>query len=489
MSVAGNSVSYPGASHDAVWRSLVFPQDYVNPRATDRYHLIVIGAGPAGLICALGAAGLGARVALIERHAMGGDCLNVGCVPSKSLLEFTHRHGPAATFDEAFEWMRSVRASIAAHDSVDRYTQLGVDVFLGDAQFLDADTVKVGDQQLHGRRVVIATGARAGMPAIDGLLDSEPLTNETVFELRKAPQNLAIIGAGAVGCELAQAFSRLDIGVTLLDWTDRVLPLESPRASAAALDALVRDGVDVRLGARIGSVARSGNATSISLECGEVRAERVVVACGRRANVETLNLDVAGIELTERGLIRVDSRLRTTNAKIYAAGDVCSTLQFTHHADAQARVVIQNALFAPTARADRLVIPHSTYMSPEIAQVGATQTLLDQANVDYLRYELDFGELDRGRAAGSVGEFAEVLVEPGKGEILGATVVAENGGELIVPICVAMTNGLSLSELGKTVFPYPTRSEYLRRIADQHNRTRLTPTVAKIMKSWLRLIE
>jgi pyruvate/2-oxoglutarate dehydrogenase complex dihydrolipoamide dehydrogenase (E3) component len=488
MSVAGETMSYPGASHDAEWRSLVFPRDYVNPRATDRYHLIVIGAGPAGLICALGAAGLGARVALIEHHAMGGDCLNVGCVPSKSLLEFTHRYGPAASFDAAFERMRSVRASVARHDSVERYTQLGVDVFLGDAQFLDADTLKVGNQQLHGRRIVIATGARAGMPAIDGLHDSAPLTNESVFELRRAPQSIAIIGAGAIGCELAQAFSRMGIEVILLDAAERVLSLESPRASAVALDALVRDGVKTELGARISSVERSGADAVISTDNGEFRAEHVVVACGRRANVETLNLDVAGVELTDAGLIRVDSRLRTTNAKIYAAGDVCSTLQFTHHADAQARVVIQNALFAPTARANRLVVPHSTYMIPEIAQVGATQASLDQANVDYLCYELDFAELDRCRAAGSAGEFAEVLIEPSKGKILGATVVAENGGELIVPICVAMTNDLSLSELGKTVFPYPTRSEYLRRIADQHNRTRLTPTVAKIMKSWLKLI-
>lgn len=488
MSVAGDTTSYPGASHDAEWRSLVFPQDYINPRATERYHLVVIGAGPAGLICALGAAGLGARVALIERQAMGGDCLNVGCVPSKSLLEFTHRHSPEASFDAAFEWMRSVRAGIAAHDSVDRYTELGVDVFLGDAQFLDAETLKVGDQQLHGRRVVIASGARATMPPIDGLSDVAALTNESVFELRRAPRDLAIIGAGAIGCELAQAFSRMGIGVTLLDVADRVLPLESHRASATALDALERDGVDVKLGVQISHVEKRGSETSIALTDGEVRCERVMVAAGRRANVETLNLDVAGVELTERGLIRVDSRLRTTNAKIYAAGDVCSTLQFTHHADAHARVVIQNALFAPTARANRLVIPHSTYLRPEIAQVGATQASLDHANVDYLRYELDFAELDRGRAAGSVGEFAEVLIEPSKGKILGATVVAENGGELIVPICVAMTNDLSLSEVGKTIFPYPTRSEYLRRIADQHNRTRLTPTVARIMKSWLRLI-
>jgi len=481
-------MSYPGAAHDAVWRSLVFPADYVNPRARDRYHLIVIGAGPAGLICALGAAGLGARVALVERHAMGGDCLNVGCVPSKALLEYTRRHGADASFDAAFSWLRAVRAGIAVHDSVDRYTGLGVDVFLGDAQFLDDATVQVGEQQLRGRRVVIATGARATLPPIDGLSDVAPLTNESVFDLRSAPRSLAIIGAGAVGCELAQAFARMGVDVTLLEAAERVLPVESPRASAAALGALVRDGVEPKLGATIRSIDKHGPDTVIVLADGEIRAERILVAAGRRANVETLNLDVAGVELTERGLIRVDTRLRTTNSKIYAAGDVCAQLQFTHHADAQARVVIQNALFVPTARADRLVIPHSTYTNPEIAQVGATASALDAAAVDYLRYELDLIELDRGRAADAVGEFVEILVEPKRGKILGATVVAANGGELIVPICVAMTSGLTLGDLGKTVFPYPTRSEYLRRIADQHNRTRLTPTIAKLMRAWLRLI-
>jgi pyruvate/2-oxoglutarate dehydrogenase complex dihydrolipoamide dehydrogenase (E3) component len=213
----------------------------------------------------------------------------------------------------------------------------------------------------------------------------------------------------------------------------------------------------------------------------------VLVATGRKANVETLNLDVAGVDLTVNGLIKVNDRLRTSNRRIYAAGDVCSRLQFTHHADAQARIVIQNALFAPLARTDRLVIPHCTYTSPEVAQVGASAPMLEEHHIDFERYRVEFGELDRGRAADDTDDYAELLVIPRAGGILGATIVAEHAGELIVPVCVAMSNRLGLGDLGKTVFPYPTRSEYLRRIADDYNRTRLTPAVAKLMRAWLRL--
>jgi pyruvate/2-oxoglutarate dehydrogenase complex dihydrolipoamide dehydrogenase (E3) component len=428
-------------------------------------------------------------VALVERKAMGGDCLNVGCVPSKALLEFTRRHPSRASFDSAFAWMREVRAGIAAHDSVQRYTENGVDVFLGDAQFIDDATLQVHDQQLRGRRFVIATGARPMVPGIPGLRETEPLTNESIFELEQAPASLAIIGAGPIGCELAQALARMGIDIALLDVASRVLPAEAPEASAAVMNALLREGVEPHLSARISRVERLRGEIRIELDGGELRAKRVLVAAGRQANVENLNLDAAGVELTQTGLVKVDERLRTTNSKIYAAGDVCSRLQFTHHADAQARVVIQNALFLPTARADRLVIPHCTYTTPEVAHVGATTSALEEQRVEFTRYAVKLGELDRGRAAGDVEDYAELLIRPRDGSILGATIVAENAGELIVPICVAMSNGLGLRELGKTVFPYPTRSEYMRRLADSYNRTRLTPTVGKLLRAWLRLID
>ena len=480
---------YPGQAHDARWRSLVFPDDHVNPRAQSKYHLVVIGAGPAGLICAIGAAGLGARVALVERQAMGGDCLNVGCVPSKALLEYTSRHPADASFEAAFAWMREVRAGIASHDSVQRYSDHGIDVFLGEARFVDGSTVEVGGQTLSARRIVIATGARAALPKIPGLDESDPLTNETVFDLREPPASLAIIGAGPIGCELGQALARLGIEIHLLDVADRVLPNEEADAAAAVAKSLISSGVKLHLGVDISRIRQTGDVTRIALEEDELRVERVLVAAGRRANTDNLNLGAAGVELNDSGLIDVDDRLRTTNSRIYAAGDVCSRLQFTHHADAHARIVIQNALFAPTARASRLVVPHCTYTNPELAHVGRSAAELEQAGSRFDRYVVRFSDLDRGRAAGDVNSYAALLVEPQRGRILGATVVAEGAGELIAPICLAMSNGLRIGDIGKTVFPYPTRSEYLRRLFDDYNRTRLTPRVKRLMQAWLRLTD
>ncbi len=488
MSDASSVNGYPGDSHDALWRSLVFPEDHVNPRARSRYHLVVIGAGPAGLICAIGAAGLGARVALVERHAMGGDCLNVGCVPSKALLEYTKRHSGEGRFEAAFAWMREVRAGIAAHDSVQRYTEHGIDVFLGEARFVDGSTVEVDNQRLSARRVVVATGARAALPGIPGLEESRPLTNETVFDLNHAPRSIAIVGAGPIGCELGQALARLNVSVHLFDVADRVLPNEEADAAAAVSKSLVTSGVTLHLGADVSRVDRTGDGTRIVYDDTELDVDRMLVAAGRRANTENLNLSAAGVDLTEQGLIRVDARLRTTNSRIYAAGDVCSRLQFTHHADAHARIVIQNALFAPTARTSRLVIPHCTYTDPELAHVGRSAAELERDGTQFERYMVRFGDLDRGRAAGDEDSYAALLIAPKRGDILGATVVAEGAGELIVPICLAMSNGLRIGDVGKAVYPYPTRSEYLRRLSDDYNRTRLTPTIKRLMQTWLRLV-
>jgi len=475
---------YPGAQYDRGWRELVFPGNYQNPEPQPRYHLVVIGAGPAGLVTAIAAAGLGARVALIERQAMGGDCLNVGCVPSKALLEYT-RQNTTASFAEAFVWLRRVREKIAHHDSVARYTEHGVDVFLGSARFLDETTLQVGEQRLTARRAVIATGARAVLPPIPGLAECDPLTNESVFELIDPPARLAILGAGPVGCELAQGFSRLGIEVQLFEMTDRVLPTELPEASAAVAQALEHDGVVLHLGSRVAKVTRSDGRTTLHTEAAQTTVDRVLVAAGRRANVEDLNLDIAGVEIRD-GLIAVDSKLKTTNPRIYAAGDVCSRLQFTHSADAHARIVVQNALFTPTASTEKLIIPHCTYTDPEVAQLGRTRSDLEQSGVSFDLYRVEFGGLDRGQAEGDRDGFVEVLTAQGRDDILGATVVAHDAGEQIATLCVAMANGLGLGALGKAVLPYPTRGEYLRRLADTYNRTRLTPLAKRLMRTWFR---
>jgi pyruvate/2-oxoglutarate dehydrogenase complex dihydrolipoamide dehydrogenase (E3) component len=482
VDTAADPAAYPGAEHDREWRRLVFPDDYRNPKPRDRYHLAVIGAGPAGLICAIAAAGLGARVALIESTAMGGDCLNVGCVPSKALLEATRDAN--VDFDTAFRRLRAVRAAIAEHDSVERYTRAGVDVFLGPAVFGRPDRLMVGAQQIAARRIVIATGASAVLPPIPGLAESAPHTNETLFDLTTPPRHLAIIGAGPIGCEIAQGLVRTGVAITLIEAAARVLPTEIPAAGAAVAAALARDGVRLHVGAAVDAVHRERGEFRINVGGLQVAADELLVSAGRRANTAHLNLAAAGVETDRNGLVVVDRFLRTSNRRIYAAGDVCSALKFTHNADAQARIVVQNALFAPTARADRLIVPHCTYTDPEVAQIGATATELEARRIRYDRYRVRFAALDRGRAQNDAESFAEVLTRRGRDRILGATIVGRDAGEQIAGLCIAMRNGLGLGALGRTVLPYPTRAEYLRRLADEYNRSKLKPFTKKLLARW-----
>ncbi len=468
---------------DARWRRLVFPADYRNPTPSARYNLTVIGAGPAGLLTAIAAAGLGARVALIERAGLGGDCLNVGCVPSKTLLAAA---SSGLTFALALKRVRAVRAAIAVHDSVERYTAAGVDVFLGQASFASAHEIRVGEATLRTRRAVIATGARAHIPPLPGLAGIAPLTNETVFDLAGQPRRLAVLGAGPVGCELGQAFARLGTEVELLELAPQILPQEEPEAAERVADALLRDGVRLRPGVRVASAGRTDAGKTLRLADGtQVVADEVLVAAGRTRNVAELRLERAGVRADPTSGIAVNARLQTSHPHIYAAGDVCSALQFTHAADAQARVVVRNALFPGSARADRLVMPKCTYTRPELAHVGASSRDLDRAGRAFDRYRVEFGELDRGLTDDSADGYAEVLTARGTDRILGATIVGKDAGEQLSPVVLALTLGLGLERLGPLVLPYPTRSEYLRRIIDAHARTRLTPLAARTLRWWL----
>ncbi len=468
---------------DALWRRLVFPPGYRNPTPAARYHLTVIGAGPAGLVTAIAAAGLGARVALVERHAMGGDCLNVGCVPSKTLLAAA---AGGLTFARAMQRVRAVRASIARHDSVERYCGAGVDVFLGPASFSDAHEIRVAEARLRTRRTVIATGARAYIPPLPGLGEIAPLTNETVFDLTGQPRRLAVLGAGPVGCELAQAFARLGTHVELLELGPQILPQDEPEAAQRVAEALVRDGVSLRLGARVTGASRTSAGRVLMLADGTaVAADEVLVAAGRARNVEGLALERAGVRFDSQAGVAVNARLQTSHPHVYAAGDVCAALQFTHAADAQARIAVRNALFPGGARADTLVIPWCTYTRPELAHVGATSRELEGAGRAFDRYRVEFGELDRGQTDDAADGFAEVLTARGSDRILGATIVGRDAGEQLSPLVLALTRGLGLKRLGSLVLPYPTRSEYLRRILDAYSRTRLTPFTARTLKWWL----
>lgn len=478
------SMGYPGFEHDRAWRRLTAPKDYRNPEPRERYHLVVIGAGPAGLVIAIGAAGLGAKVALVEKQAMGGDCLNVGCVPSKSLLE--HTAGGRRTFDEAYSWMRSVRAKIAEHDSVERYRSAGVDVFLGSARFIDERSVAVDGAVLVGRRIAVATGARAALPPIPGLADAKPLTNETVFDLDRQPRRLAIIGGGPIGCELAQAFARMGTEVHLLEAAERLLANETCAAGEIVARALQKAGVTVRLSAAVAGVSRRGSRIAIETADETLSADQVLVAAGRRANTDELNLAAVGVEADAAEQIIVDKYLRSTNRRIFAAGDVCSRLKFTHHADAQARIVVQNALFFPSATTTRLIVPHCTYTDPEVAQVGRSEADLARLGIPYDRFFAAYGDLDRGRTQGDEDGFVEILTRRHRAEMLGATIVGRDAGEQIALLCLAMAHGFGIDRFGKALFAYPTRAEVLKRLADDFNRGKLTPRAKSLFARWFR---
>lgn len=456
--------------HDTALRSGVKPPGWVNPTPASMYNLVVLGGGPSGLVAAAGAAGLGAKVALVERDLLGGDCLTVGCVPSKALIRAAkaaheartaQRFGISTTgvevdFAGVMERVRRVRAELSVHDTAERFRSLGVDVFLGEGTFTGPDTVDVNGAQLRFRRCVIATGARA---KADDKIPPPYLTNESLFTLTSLPRRLLVIGAGPIGCEMAQAFARLGSAVTLVA-KSALLSHDHPDASAVLRTALRTDGVTI-----VADVPdRSG-------------FDEVLLAIGRTPNGDSLALSQAGIEFDPHQGIRVDDYLRTTNKRVFAVGDVCSLgYRFTHAADAMARVAVQNALFPTRRKASALVIPHCTYTDPEVAGVGSD---------DGTPFRVEFSKLDRAATDGTEG-FLEVRVKPGTDRIAGATAVGPHAGEIIGTISLAITQRIGLKALAGTVFPYPTYTEAVRKVGDAYNRTRLTPFVAKLLKSWIR---
>ncbi len=489
----------PGDPADEALLGQVCPPGWVNPTPRGRYHLVVVGAGTGGLVTAAAAAGLGARVALVERHLMGGDCLNVGCVPSKALISAARAwHGAASAgerfggpavagsgdFGRAMARMRSLRAGLSPVDGAARFRDLGVDVFLGEGRFVAPNAVAVGGARLEFRRGVVATGARAAVPAISGLAESGYLTNETVFTLTECPKHLVVIGAGPVGCELAQTFRRFGAAVTLLTRDDRILPKDDGAAALLVQRRLEAEGIVIVTKARIERVDRKGNHSVVVVTgVGSFEADRILVAAGRAPNVDGLGLDQAGVRFDARG-VSVDDRLRTSNPAIFAVGDVCTPFQFTHVADFHARLVVQNALFFGRGKASALVIPWCTYTSPEVAQVGLT---VDQAKaagrpVDVV--EVGFEHVDRAVLDGQETGLLKVILAQGTDRILGATLVADHAGEMIGEIAVAMTNGLGLGAIGRTIHPYPTQSEVFRKAADQWRRRKLTPLVKVLFRKW-----
>jgi pyruvate/2-oxoglutarate dehydrogenase complex dihydrolipoamide dehydrogenase (E3) component len=482
----------------------VHPRDWINPKPSGRYNLVVVGAGTAGLVTAAGAAGLGAKVALIERELLGGDCLNVGCVPSKALLsaarraasvkragEFGVRMNGAVEVDFAavMERMRRLRASISPHDSARRFRDLGIDVFLGGGSFTGRDRIEVGGESLEFRRAVIATGARAAAPPIPGLEQIEYLTNESVFSLTKLPKRLAVIGAGPIGCEMAQAFARFGSKVFLVETLHGILPTEDSDAAQIVLNALERDGVLLLCCGKDLTFAKT-ETSSVRFDVhshGKAYKEtvdEVLIGVGRAPNVEGLGLENAGVQYTKKG-VTVNDHLQTSNPQIYAAGDICSPYQFTHAADFMARTVVQNALFMGRARVGSLVIPWCTYTEPEVAHVGIYEKGAREKGTAVETYIQPLSTVDRAILDGEAEGFARVHVTKGTDKILGATIVASHAGDMISHFTMAMTNGLGLSKIARTIFPYPTQAEAVRKTGDAYNRTRLTPFVKRLFDWWL----
>lgn len=498
------TVSPPDCHNDALIAN-VRPTDWVNPEPGGRYNLVVIGAGAAGLVSAAGAAGLGAKVALIERNLLGGDCLNVGCVPSKALirasralfdarnsLEFGVQGGEQLTFDfgVAMERMRRLRATLSRHDSARRFRdELGVDVFLGQARFVGPDCIEVDGKQLRFARAAVCTGARAMAPPIPGLAEAGYLTNETVFSLTELPPRLAIIGGGPIGCELAQAFARFGSRVTLIQRGRQLLRREDADVAAILQAALVRDGVDLHLDTKILQVATSRQEKILHLERDgavmDVTVDAILVGVGRVANIAGLGLEQAGVDFDQQG-VRVNDALQTTNRHVYAAGDICSPYKFTHAADAQARILIANALFMGRQKASKLTIPWCTYTDPEIARVGLNEQEARDQGLAATTLTVPLAEVDRAVLDGETQGFARVVLRKGTGSILGATIVARHAGEMINVFSLAMTNNLGLSSIGRVIHPYPTQAEVVKRLADAYNRTRLTGPIKKILAAWLR---
>ena len=485
----------------------VHPLDWVNPQPADLYDLVVIGAGTAGLVVAAGAAGLGLglKVALIEKNLMGGDCLNVGCVPSKCVIRSARvvadirdavnfGINPPSNIDIDFgavmERMRKLRAGISHHDSAERFRNLGVDVFLGSAKFIDGKAIAVNNTQLHFKKAVIATGARAADPQIAGLTEAGYLTNETVFSLTDRPKRLAVIGGGPIGCELAQAFHRLGCEVTLLHKNNHLLDREDADADEIVQQKFVRDGINLILGSAIARVEKTDTGKLIHYQqngiSNQIEVDEILVGAGRSPNVEGLNLESVGVDYDKQRGIVVNDYLQTTNPLIYAAGDICMNWKFTHAADAAARIVIKNTLFSPfglgKSKLSNLVMPWVTYTDPEIAHVGLYAKEAKAQGLESDEIKIPFSTVDRAIYDGETEGFVKILHQRGSDRILGATIVARHAGEMISEITLAIATKKGLNTLSTVIHSYPTQADAIKKAADAYRKTLLTSRTQAFLK-------
>ncbi len=506
----------PDDEHDRTLLNNVHPSAWVNPAPQGRYNIVVIGAGTAGLITAVVAASLGAKVALIEKHLMGGDCLNVGCVPSKGVIraatawadvrnaeEFGLHIPPDVKYDfaAAMARMRKLRARISHNDSVHRYTKLGVDVYIGSGRFTGQDIIEVrgpaGNRTLQFVKAAICTGARATAPPTPGLKEAGYLTNETVFTLTELPARLCVIGAGPIGCELAQAFARFGSRVYLVEAMHGIMPNEDRDAAQVVHESMGRDGIQLLCCGKDLSVSKAEGGKRLTVDSHgqhyDVTVDEILVGVGRSPNVEGLGLESVGVEYDKAG-VKVNDRLQTTNSRIYAAGDICSRYKFTHAADAMAGIVIQNALFPHPfglayAGVNSLIMPWCTFTEPEIAHVGIYEADAKAKGIEVDTFTFKLDEVDRAILDGEDNGFARVHVKKGTDQILGATIVASHAGDMINEYTLAMKAGVGLGTISGVIHPYPTQAEVVKKTANLWRKTTFTEGKKRFLRklfAWAR---
>ncbi|MDJ0804630.1 MAG: FAD-containing oxidoreductase [Desulfobacterales bacterium] len=492
----------PLDEHNTRMLDLLHPKEWIDPEPKGTYNLVVIGGGAGGLISAAGASGVGARVALIESHLLGGDCLTVGCVPSKLLLRCAKAAAAvrnaskfgvkvsgevSVDFDFVMERLRRLRAGIAPVDSAQRYSEkLGVDIFMGRGKFTGKHTIEVNGKTLNFAKAVVATGGTASVPPIPGLAQAPYLTNANIFNLTELPARMGVIGAGPIGMELAQAFQRLGSQVTVFSRDAKILPKEDPDAAKIVENSLRHDGVTFAYNVKYKGVESRGGKPPISVTVEDPDGERtlefdaLLVATGRKPNVTGLGLEEAGIDYDERMGVKVSDRMQTTNPNVYAVGDVASKYQFTHMSDFGARLVIRNALFYGRDKFSDLLIPWATYTEPEVAHVGLYEKDLEDRGIEFTTISREFDDVDRAIVDSETEGFVKIHIKKGSDQILGATIVGSHAGDMISEITVAMQAGMGLGKLASVIHPYPTAAEAIRQCGDAYNRSRLTPTVKTI---------
>jgi len=493
----------PRGTEDAERLQNVCPADWHSPAPRPVYQLLVIGAGPAGLMAARAAAALGAHVALIERHQLGGVSLNDGCIPSKSLIRtgrlladmrnaanFGAVAPPEIGFDfpAAMRRMRRITARVSRVSSAMNLAREGIHVFFGTARFTGANTVDVDGLPLRFRKALIATGSRSMLPDIPGLAEAGFLTNETVFDLQALPSSLLVIGGGPLGCELAQAFARFGSHTLISHSEPLFLPQEERDAAQMVSDALARDGVEIHLNSTVTKVWMEGGQKVVELvndgNIATTRVDAILTGIGRVPAVQGLHLEAAGVAYDDVAGIHVDDFLRTSNSRIYAAGDVCLTHQFTNTAQASARIVVRNALFLGRRRMSTLTIPWCTYTDPEVAHVGLYVKEARQRRIPIKTFTIPMHDVSRAIADGEDEGFVKIHVREGSDKILGATIVARHAGEMINTICLAMAAGIGLGSLANVMHAYPTQGEGIRLAADAYLRTRLNTGWLGLARRW-----